>query len=253
MKAGILLAALAVLGSALWFGGFLNPQAGNLRISGAMVYPGIRDEVHAVLTIDNDGAPDELLAVSSPDATVTLQDADAGLPIRTGTSSLSRDAAHIRVSPTISLEDGTLLPLTLTFASAGEITLKAQYMTPEPGSMDAHAAMGHAMVFEPANSEPVPSVFLTVTPSDVGWSATITTENFTFSEELQDGTHVPGTGHGHIYVGGIKLGRVFGNTYDIGILPKGTHIVRVSLNTNDHRTYAINGQPVEAKTTITVD
>lgn len=253
MKAGILAAAVVVIGVALWVSGILTPPAGDIRISGAMMHPGMGGQVNAVLTIENNGAPDTLLSVSSPDVDVTLQSADAGLPIQTGGSSLSMDAAYISVNPTDPLDDGALLPLTLTFAEAGEVNVKAHYMTPEPGSMDAHMAMGHAMMLEPATGEPVPTVSLAVTPTATGWTAQITTGNFTFSEDLQDGDHVSGTGHGHIYVGSIKLGRVFTNTYNIGALPKGEHVIRVSLNTNNHRHYASNGQPVEAMATILVD
>ncbi|MEM6887090.1 MAG: hypothetical protein AAF636_03010 [Pseudomonadota bacterium] len=253
MKAGILLAALAAIASVLWFSDILSPQAGEIRVSGAMAHQGRGDEVNAVLTIKNDGAPDELLSVSSPDAHVAFRGVGSGLPVQTGVSSLSMDAAHIRISPTTPPEEGALLPLTLTFAQAGEINVKARFMTPDPGSMDAHMAMGHTMMFEPAKGEPAPIVSLLVTSSGQGWTAHIATQNFIFSEELQDGEHVAGTGHGHIYAGDLKLGRVFANTYDIGALPKGSHIIRVSLNTNNHRTYSTNGQPVEATATIIVD
>jgi len=64
---------------------------------------------------------------------------------------------------------------------------------------------------------------------------------------------VPGIGHGHIYAGSVKLGRVFDNSYQIGALPKGEHTIRVSLNTNNHRAYAVDGQPLEATATIVVD
>ncbi|MEJ6405080.1 hypothetical protein [Yoonia sp. 2307UL14-13] len=253
MKAGILAVAVATLGVALWLGDFLTPPAGDMRIGDAVVHPGMGGQVNAVLTIQNDGAPDELLSVASPDARVALQNADEGLPIQTGGSSLSMDGAYISVSSNAPLEDGALLPLTLSFAKAGDVNISARYMTPEPGSMEAHMAMGHAMMLEPAAGEPIPAIALTVTPSDAGWTAQIETENFTFAEELQDSGHVPGTGHGHIYAGSVKLGRVFGNTYRIGALPKGEHTIRVSLNTNNHRSYAVDGQPVEATATITVD
>jgi len=97
MKAGILAAAIAFLGVALWLGGFLTPPAGDIRVSHAMIHPGMGGQVNAVLTIENDGAPDELLSVTSPDAEVAIKNADAGLPIQTGISSLAMDGAHISV------------------------------------------------------------------------------------------------------------------------------------------------------------
>jgi hypothetical protein len=65
--------------------------------------------------------------------------------------------------------------------------------------------------------------------------------------------HVPGMGHGHIYVGGMKLDRLFKSEYLIGQLPPGRHEVRVTLNTNDHRAYVVDDVPVSASTFIMVD
>ena len=253
MKAGILVVALALLGAGLWFAGFLTPAASHIQITHALLQPGMGGQVNAVLTIENQGAPDELIAVASPDGDVALRNAEIGLPIITGVSSLAMDAAHIRVTPAEPLEDGALFPLALTFAQAGEVQIRALYASPEPGSMAAHAAMGHTMMHEPAADEATPTLALQTRPTETGWIAEIAVEHFIFSEELQDGDHVPGHGHGHIYVGGMKLGRVFSDSFAIGPLPPGTHTVRVTLNTNDHRAYAVEGEAIEALATIAVD
>ena len=68
-----------------------------------------------------------------------------------------------------------------------------------------------------------------------------------------DAAHVPGAGHAHMYLNGLKLGRVFGGEYRIGTLPPGTHSLRVALNTNDHRAYATADGPVSASVTLTAD
>jgi hypothetical protein len=133
------------------------------------------------------------------------------------------------------------------------VSLKARFAVPEPGSMAAHMAMGHGATMHEVTDAPKPILALAVAPDGDGWTAQITTENFTFSEDLQDGAHVPGTGHGHIYLGDMKLGRVFSSSYSIGALPKGEHALRVTLNTNDHRAYAVDGQPLVAETIIVVD
>ena len=57
-------------------------------------------------------------------------------------------------------------------------------------------------------------------------------EDFTFSEEFIDLFHVPGIGHGHLYVGGMKLGRLYTPEAYIGALPKGQHEIGVTLDTN---------------------
>lgn len=252
MKAAFLVVAVAATGAALWFSGVFSPPAHNLLITQSTASP-MGNGAAAVLTIDNQGAPDQLVAVSSPTATVMLHGADADLPIQTGTSSLAMDAAHIMIRAETPFEDGALIPVTLTFANAGDTSVKIRYVTPDPGSMAAHEAMGHGAMLHDVGDRPRPTVSLSAEQVENGWLARIETTNFTFSEALQDGDHVDGAGHGHIYLGGMKLGRVFADSYSIGALPSGQHILRVSLNTNDHRAYAVDGTPVEAETIITVD
>ncbi|WP_159978447.1 copper chaperone PCu(A)C [Roseobacter cerasinus] len=252
MKAAFLLVAVAATGAALWFSGVFSPAARHLLITESTASP-MGNGAAAVLTIDNQGAPDQLVAVSSPTATVMLHGAEAGLPIQTGTSSLATDAAHIMIRSDTPFEDGALIPVTLTFANAGDTSVNIRYATPNPDSMAAHSAMGHGTMQHDVGDGPQPTVSLSVERVENGWLAQIETTNFTFSEAMQDGDHVDGTGHGHIYLGGMKLGRVFTNSYSIGALPSGQHILRVSLNTNDHRAYAVDGTPVEAETIITVD
>jgi len=80
----------------------------------------------------------------------------------------------------------------------------------------------------------------------------IDAEEFTFSRDLAGAYHVPGVGHGHLYVGGLKHGRLYENQATIGTLPSGTHMIRVTLNTNDHRAYVVDDEPVTATATITI-
>jgi len=112
-----------------------------------------------------------------------------------------------------------------------------------------------AGMFKVPTNEPQPALVMKVSEdSDAGgWKVNVDTTNFKFSKELADGEHVAGTGHGHIYINGVKLGRLFENVTTIGALPKGRHIVRVTLNTNNHQTYMVAGKRVTATALITVD
>ena len=64
--------------------------------------------------------------------------------------------------------------------------------------------------------------------------------------------HVPGTGHAHLYLNGLKLGRLYVPSARIGALPPGDHMVRVTLNANDHRAYVVDGDPVTAIAPLSV-
>ena len=43
-----------------------------------------------------------------------------------------------------------------------------------------------------------------------GWNLHVITENFTFSPQNASRDHVPGEGHAHVYINGVKLGRFYG-------------------------------------------
>lgn len=83
-----------------------------------------------------------------------------------------------------------------------------------------------------------------------GWNVFIDTVGFTFSPENAGGSHVVGEGHAHIYVDGVKLGRVYGGAYYLAALELGEHVVRVTLNANSHADYTFDGQPIEESVAI---
>ncbi len=83
-----------------------------------------------------------------------------------------------------------------------------------------------------------------------GWNLKIVTKNFEFTPEDVNGDDVLGTGHAHIYVDGEKLGRVYSNNYYLNALGDGDHEITVSLNTNSHADYVVDG--VEVADTIEV-
>lgn len=81
----------------------------------------------------------------------------------------------------------------------------------------------------------------------------IVTSNFTFAPEAANGPHVPGQGHAHVYLDGVKLARAYGPWMHLQALPKGRHILRVTLNGNDHSQLAIAGVPVEATQELIIE
>ena len=85
-----------------------------------------------------------------------------------------------------------------------------------------------------------------------GVNLKITTTGFTFAPENASGEHVPGEGHAHVYVDGVKDNRVYGNYYHLSGLDPGERAIRITLNANSHEQYAKGEHPVEATTTIVV-
>jgi len=120
--------------------------------------------------------------------------------------------------------------------------------------MAGHPGGMHGLYCVPRPGEPEPAVDLVVRAQDGGsWEVSIPTEDFTFNTDHVDGPHVPGTGHGHFYVDGLKLQRVFRDQLTLNALPPGQRILRITLNSNDHRTYLVGGVPVSATRLITVN
>ncbi len=257
MRAAIILVGLGLLAGVVWLGVAPDNDADHLLISEAVAAPLDDGGVAAFLTIENRGAPDRLIGIESPIAEATLYspEDDIGPPVPTGTGSLAPDSAHIRLKgPGETFTDGTLIPLTLTFAEAGQVTAKAKLTDPRArGGAEEVGLFGIGDICVVGDGEPAPSLALSVTRNGDGWKVLIETEDFTFSEDFVGLYHVPGMGHGHLYVGGMKMGRLYAAEAYIGALPKGQHEIRVTLNTNDHRAYVVDDTPVTAEATVEVN
>lgn len=86
-----------------------------------------------------------------------------------------------------------------------------------------------------------------------GINLALATSGFTWAPQHASTRAIDGEGHAHVYLDGEKLGRLYGDWIHLGReLEPGEHEVRVTLNANDHRDYAIDGQVVEAVATFTV-
>ena len=245
----VLLAAFFFALAAGAFFLFGNPPAGP-ELSNAALAP--MGNAHALtVTITNEGAADRLISVSSEEATGVMAmgaDSTDGLTIPAGSApGLSMDGAHVMLTGLpADMEEGRLVPVTLTFAKAGTLTTRARL----GGGM---AGMGHDVAFEVPADEPRPSVSLTVRPDGDGWIAEALVSHFQFSKDQVDGEHSPGLGHGHLYLNGLKLQRIYEPNTRIGALLPGDYTVRVTLNTNDHRPYSVDGAVVTAVATFTVE
>ena len=65
--------------------------------------------------------------------------------------------------------------------------------------------------------------------------------------------NIEGHGHAHVYVNGMKLGRVYGAWHHIGKLPLGRNEVTVSLYANDHSALALGGTKITASVEVIVE
>lgn len=122
----------------------------------------------------------------------------------------------------------------------------------------AHDHMGHAddgthdmagLTEWPADMA-APQIVLNLLP-DAGadMNLQIMADGFRFAPEEVNGPGSPAAGHAHVYVNGAKVGRAYGPWMLLTGLASGD-LVRVTLNTNDHGTWGLDGQPLAAEITV---
>lgn len=100
--------------------------------------------------------------------------------------------------------------------------------------------------YEVTNKELTPSVMVhAMKDPHGGYNIHLMTSNFVFSPQNAGGEDVMGEGHAHLYVNGKKVGRVYSNWFHTNMLEKGVNKIKVTLNTNSHKDYYVDGKPVE--------
>ena len=113
---------------------------------------------------------------------------------------------------------------------------------------------GHHHGAETVGAESEMYVDISLEPDPLGGANLyMETEGITFAPQNAGAHHVSGEGHGHVYVNGVQIGRIYGEAMQLGNLAEGTNKVRVTLNSNEHSAYTWNGERVEATASITIE
>ncbi|AML51958.1 hypothetical protein [Falsihalocynthiibacter arcticus] len=132
----------------------------------------------------------------------------------------------------------------LTAASSGVALTGHDYGAHDhAGTAEGMEHQNHDEMVEVAlDSAPTLSVELIEDPMS-GWNLHVLTEDFQFTPENAGATHVMNEGHAHVYVDGVKIARLYGNWMHIAALPDAAEVL-VTLNTNDHQTYGVDGKAI---------
>jgi len=251
-----------------------NPevQNGKVTLSEAIALPVNVDDKSVLVTLKlyNQGPPQKIISISSLDAQHGMFHGAKGknglvIPSNSGVS-FAMDGAHIMLHGIEGeLVDGRLITLKLELEPAGTFTTKARFSAKQMSGYGGHQTkagddqpkptMNHGGHYAVPEGEPKPTISLDTKAiqETSGWDVAIDVSDFIFDRESVDGAHVPGKGHGHLYINGLKIGRVFEPVIRIGQLPKGTHKINVTLNTNDHKMYMVSRKPVSATVDVLVD
>lgn len=110
----------------------------------------------------------------------------------------------------------------------------------------------HATGIEVDASLPIPAVEveLTETDSPGTFALTVALENFTPTPENIDDDPIDNEGHMHFLIDGERIDRFTDLEIEIDV-PEGEHLVEVELNSNNHRAYTLDGEPIRAGVTVT--
>ncbi|PCH67786.1 MAG: hypothetical protein COC12_11005 [Rhodobacteraceae bacterium] len=115
-------------------------------------------------------------------------------------------------------------------------------------------AHSHSAGLAIPNDENAPTLEIAVIKDLMsGWNLHVMPANFRFAPEHASQPHVAGEGHAHVYVNGTKIARLYGPWMHLTDLPKGNANIEVVLNSNDHRPLSVEGTPVSATRSITVN
>ena len=103
----------------------------------------------------------------------------------------------------------------------------------------------HKTVEIPAN-QPIPSVNLVVHKDPLrGYNIEVQVSNFKFAPAQVNSAAKTGEGHGHLYINGEKITRLYGSWYYLESLKPGKNEITVSLNSNNHATLAHGGKIIQ--------
>lgn len=87
----------------------------------------------------------------------------------------------------------------------------------------------------------------------IGYNVQIDVTDFTFAPQHASSEYVDGEGHAHLYIDGVKIGRVYGEWVYVGELNPGLHEIKVTLNGNDHSMLMADGLEIADAVVIAVE
>jgi len=103
------------------------------------------------------------------------------------------------------------------------------------------------------SNKPYPSISLKILEDSMdGYNLFIKLENFILTPENVGKKNQPNSGHMHLYVNDIKISRVYSNWFHIPgrYFYLKENIIKITLNSNLHDSFTIDGSPIESEITV---
>ena len=137
------------------------------------------------------------------------------------------------------------------YASDGEIIDQTVTVTVPPPGEETMAHM-HEMADASGWAQAASLAVEVLEDPKAGWNLHATIDGFHVVPEKASTAAVPGEGHMHLYLDGVKMTRLYGAWHYLGELEPGEHQIRVELSANDHSPVALDGRIVEQIVTVNV-
>jgi copper(I)-binding protein len=246
MKRLILFVALTGALVATWYLNSRNDSVVSLLDARATQVHGEPNTFVVTLTIQNNGDATELVGVESPsaDSAMIVNSGYEGASIIIPAQSkgiMAADGTHIMLMISADLfNEGAFIPLTLTFEDYGVVTTRLLNAGSDMTEMNHSRSRGVSVTPSPKLSVSAPNGV-----SKSGFDIKLEVEDFSFVLAPNDAQHIPNEGHAHVYLNGLKLGRLYNSAFTLGAVPANEYELRVTLNSNDHRPYLTEGSAVQ--------
>ena len=246
MKRLILFVTLTGALVATWYLNSRNDSVVSLLDARATQVHGEPNTFVVTLTIQNNGDATELVGVESPsaDSAMIVNSGYEGASIIIPAQSkgiMAADGTHIMLMISADLfDEGAFIPLTLTFEDYGVVTTRLLNAGSDMTEMNHGRSRGVSVTPSPKLSVSAPNGV-----SKSGFDIKLEVEDFSFVLAPNDAQHIPNEGHAHVYLNGLKLGRLYNSAFTLGAVPANEYELRVTLNSNDHRPYLTEGSAVQ--------
>ena len=141
------------------------------------------------------------------------------------------------------------------FLFAYSFSSSKQYETALAEAQTEEGNVHGAKMLDISDEETVPEFtnIEVVKENDESYNLHVEIENWKFTPELIGQTTRLNEGHAHVYVNGIKTGRMYSNWFHLGDLHPSEHQIAVVLNGNDHTAFVVEGEVIGAETTFIVE
>lgn len=144
-----------------------------------------------------------------------------------------------KMSQKFNIASTIFIGLTLSFSSLAIVNADTKH------HQDHHHQDHHHKTMEILPGQPVPAVDLIVhKDKKKGWNLEVKVSNFRFAPESINGKSQMGEGHGHLYINGQKITRLYSSWYYLENLQPGENKITVSLNANSHEQLVHNGKMI---------